>query len=190
MNLPDKENWKNYKLYNFPDGSGGTAKTNKISPHMRLDIGSGNPTQGEQQPNGFVLNDIETHSNIDIVCDIKNLGYVIPDGYCSEVRASHILEHFTKDEGVGVIKMVWKLLEKGGQFTIFVPNFKWHAELMLTGNDEMAVHYAFGGQLDEYDQHKTAFSPKILKKRLEENGFTVKQMIDGTSISCVAIKVV
>jgi predicted SAM-dependent methyltransferase len=156
---------------------------------LKLDLGSGNPAQGEQQPNGFVLNDVEPHPNIDLVCDLRHVIQFVPEGFCAEVRMSHVLEHFTKNEGIDVIKMVWKLLEKGGQFTIFVPNFRWHAELMLTGNDEMAVHYAFGGQLDEYDQHKTAFSPKILKKRLEENGFTVKQMIDGTSISCVALKV-
>jgi len=155
---------------------------------MRLDLGSGNPDQGEVQPNGFVLQDIEPHKNIDLVCDLRQVTQFVPEGYCSEVRLSHVLEHFTKGDTIKIVKMVRGLLGEGGQFTIFVPNFRWHSELMLTGNDEMAVHYAFGGQLDEYDQHKTGFSPKILKKLLEENGFKVERMLDGTSISCVALK--
>lgn len=161
----------------------------KCVKHMKLDIGSGNPAQGEVQPPGYVLNDIEHHANIDLVCDIKDLMQFVPKGYCSEVRASHILEHFGTKEVVKIVKIIHSLLEKHGKLVIYVPNFRWHAELMMTGNDEMGVHYAFGGQLDKYDYHKTGFTPKILKNLLEENGFRVISMLDGTSINCVAEKV-
>jgi predicted SAM-dependent methyltransferase len=160
----------------------------KIKPHMKLDLGSGNPAQGEVQPEGYVLNDVEPHPGIDIVCNIKDIHKVIPKGYCSVVRASHVLEHFTTKETQEVIRMVHDLLEPQGKFLIFVPNFRWHADLVITGNDEMAVHYAFGGQLDEYDLHKTGYTPKILRKYLEENGFTVVSMGNDTSIECLALK--
>jgi len=159
-----------------------------LTKHMKLDLGSGNPKQGENQPKGYILNDIEPHENIDLVCNIKDLKKFVPDGYCSVVRGSHILEHFGTKEVIEVIKMVHDLLEPNGEFIIFVPNFRWHAELMMTGNDEMAVHYAFGGQVDQYDYHKTGFTPKILKKYLEENGFKIISLTDGTSIECHAIK--
>jgi len=155
---------------------------------MRLDIGAGNPAQGEVQPNGFVLNDVEKHPNIDLVCNIKDLLQFVPEGYCSEVRASHILEHFGTNEVVEVVKIVWKLLEPGGRFTIFVPNFLWHVQLVVEDHEKEAIHYAFGGQLDEYDYHKTAFTPKLLQKLLEENGFKVETLVNQTSISCVALK--
>jgi len=155
---------------------------------MKLDIGSGNPSQGEVQPEGYVLNDIEHHANIDLVCDIKNLAQYIPKDYCSEIRASHILEHFGTKEVTGIVKIIHELLEKDGKLVIYVPNFKWHSELAATGNDEMAVHYAFGGQLDQYDYHKTGFTPKILKNLLEANGFEVVRMIGATSIECVGLK--
>ena len=155
---------------------------------MRLDIGSGNPAQGEVQPNGFVLNDVEKHPNIDLVCNIKDLLKFIPEGFCSECRASHILEHFGTNEVVEVVKIVNKLLEPGGRLTIFVPNFLWHVQLVLEDHEKEAVHYAFGGQLDEFDYHKTAFTPKILQKLLEENGFKVETLVGQTSISCVALK--
>jgi predicted SAM-dependent methyltransferase len=160
----------------------------KCKKGMKLDLGSGNPEQGEVQPEGYVLNDVQLHKNIDLVCNIVHVRKFVPDGYCSEVRMSHVLEHFTIKEGVEVIKMVWKILEDNGRFLIYVPNFKWHCELLMTGQDEMAVHYAFGGDLDKYDQHKTAFTPKILKKRLEENGFEVTEITNGTSITCVGLK--
>jgi predicted SAM-dependent methyltransferase len=162
---------------------------NKCVPHMKLDIGSGNPLQGEIQPNGYVLNDVEPHENIDLVCDIKYLSKYVPDGYCSEIRASHILEHFGTKEVIEVIKMIHSLLEPNGALTIYVPNFKWHAELVLSGNDEDGVHYAFGGQLDQYDYHKTGFTPKILRKYLEENSFKIISMVDSTSIECHAIAI-
>jgi predicted SAM-dependent methyltransferase len=160
----------------------------KCKKGMRLDIGSGNPGQGEVQPNGFVLNDVEKHPNIDLVCDIKDLMQFVPEGYCSEVRCSHILEHFGTQEVIGVVRIIHKLLEKDGRLTIFVPNFLWHVQLVLEDKDKEAIHYAFGGQLDQYDYHKTAFTPKLLKNLLEENGFRVETMVGQTSISCVAIK--
>jgi predicted SAM-dependent methyltransferase len=170
-------------------GSMSWINKDKCQPHMKLDIGSGNPDDGENQPEGYVLNDIEKHKNIDLVCNIKHLADHIPQGYCSEIRASHILEHFGTHEVKDIIRMVHGLLEDDGKFTIFVPNFRWHSELMMTGNDEMAVHYAFGGQTDEYDYHKTGFTPKILEKCLLENGFVVDKLTDDTSIECQARKI-
>ena len=159
----------------------------KYKKHMKLDIGSGDVDDGELQPEGYVLNDVEPHKNIDLVCDIKDLRKHVEDGYCSEVRASHVLEHFGTKETQKIIKMVHKLLEPGGKFTIFVPNFKWHAQLAMTGNDEMAIHYCFGGQLDKYDYHKTGYTVKILRKYLEDSSFEVVDLHDGSSIECTGI---
>jgi len=161
----------------------------KCEKHMRLDLGSGNPDDGEIQPEGYVLNDVDIHRNIDLVCNIKDLAEFVPERYCKEIRMSHVLEHFTKKESIEIVKMIHTLLEDKGEFTIFVPNFRWHSELVMTGNDEMGVHYAFGGQLDEYDIHKTGFTLKILRKLLEENGFKVLSIIDNTSIECHAKRI-
>ena len=159
----------------------------KYKKHMKLDIGSGDVEDGELQPKGYVLNDVEPHKNIDLVCDIKNLDRYILKGYCSEIRASHVLEHFSTKETQKVIKMIHKLLEPGGKFIIFVPNFKWHAQLVMAGTDEMAIHYCFGGQLDEFDYHKTGYTAKILRKYLEDSSFEIVDFYDGSSIECEAI---
>lgn len=160
----------------------------KCEKHMKLDLGSGDPDQGENQPDEFVLNDISPHKNIDLVCDIRDILKYVPEGYCSIVRMSHVLEHFTIKERIKILNDIHKILENNGELIIIVPNFKWHAELVTTGNDKMAVLYAFGGQLDEYDLHKTGYTVKILRKRLEENGFKIISIDDNTSIECHSLK--
>lgn len=155
---------------------------------MRLDIGAGNPLQGESQGEGYVLNDVEAHQGIDLVCNITDLGKHIEKEQCSEIRASHVLEHFGRKEGEQVIQLLHSLLENNGLLLIYVPNFKWHAQLLLSGQDEQAEYYAYGGQLDEFDYHKTGFTVNRLKQLLEKNGFTVAKMFESTSIECLALK--
>jgi predicted SAM-dependent methyltransferase len=167
----------------------GWVNPEKNTKEMLIDLGAGNPDEGERQTPGFVLQDIQPHKGIDLVCDIKNIEQYVNQGQCRVVKMSHILEHFGTKEVIDVIKMIHSLLEKDGEFIIFVPNFKWHGQLLSTGNDEMAVLYAFGGQLDQYDYHKTGFTPKVLRKYLEENGFKVISLLEGSSIECHAIKI-
>ena len=161
---------------------------NKLKKGMLLDIGSGDPLSGENQPQGYVLQDIALYKNIDLVCDIRDLPKYIPNNYCSIIRASHVLEHFSTKETQEIIKMLYQLLEKGGKLIVIVPNFRWHAQLIAQGQDELAVYYAFGGQFDEWDYHKTGYTPKLLKKYLQQAGFTILFMKEKTSIECHAIK--
>lgn len=155
---------------------------------MRLDIGSGNLADGEAHPTGYVLQDVEAYEGIDLVCDILELPQHIEEGFCSEIRASHVIEHFGTKETDMILTLLGKLLKQGGLLNIIVPNFKWHAKLCLAGEEEQAVYYAFGGQLDQWDFHKTAFTPKILTKALERNGFKVVTLKPNSSIECLAVK--
>jgi len=143
----------------------------KNTEHMLLDIGSGTPEDGEFQPEGYVLNDIEAHPGIDLVCDIRELDKHVKRGQCRVIRASHVLEHFGTQEVDQVLKMLYGLIERDGMIHIFVPNFVWHAQLIFEGRDQDAVTYAFGGQKDEWDYHKTGFTPNILGKKLKKAGF-------------------
>jgi predicted SAM-dependent methyltransferase len=102
---------------------------------------------------------------------------------------SHVCEHFETSYIPTLFKMVYDFLEPNGQFICHVPNFKWHAALILEDKDEEAVHYAFGGQLDKYDFHKTAFTPVLLFKRLGEAGFRVEKIQVEHSIHCIAVKI-
>lgn len=171
---------------------------NLISLGMKLDIGAGNPAEGENQAGkDYVLQDVDEHPGIDIVCDIRQLDYelirkfqkLIGEGrsdVCSEIRASHVLEHFHMKELVGhILPMLKRCLLKGGILNIIVPNFEWHCDLVKQGHDDKAVYYAFGGGLDKYDHHYTGWTPRLAYKWLTEAGF---EIVDIYADTCVHIK--
>jgi hypothetical protein len=170
----------------------------KIFKGMKLDIGAGNPAEGENQAtNDYFLQDAEAHEGIDIVCDIrtlkyelirlahKELGEGIPN-ICSEIRASHVLEHFHMNElKKDILPMLRECLTDDGILNIIVPNFEWHCELVKQGHDENAVHMAFGGGLDKYDHHYTGWTERNAYRWLFDAGFEV---IDLHTDTCVHIK--
>jgi predicted SAM-dependent methyltransferase len=156
--------------------------------HLLLDLASGNPSEGEIQPTGYILQDIEPHPGITLVCDLEELDKFVKPGQCKKIRMSHALEHFPTSHTLPILKMIYRLLEDGGEFEVHVPNFQWHCQLLSEGKDEEAVHYCFGGQRDRYDFHKTAFSPTILARALKEAGFKDATMSVEHSIHATAVK--
>lgn len=155
---------------------------------MQIDLGAGDPADGENQEKNMVLQDISLYPNIDLVCDILNIDKHIENDFCSLVRMSHVLEHFDLKERELVLKKVHKILQPEGILEIIVPNFRWHCELCLEGEEERAIYYAFGGQLDKFDYHKTGYTTKTLRGLLECHGFFIAEMQDNNSIYCLAIK--
>lgn len=155
---------------------------------MRLDLGSGNPKEGERRPDTYVLNDIEPHEGIDLVCDILDLEKHIKKGWCYKIRISHVLEHFGYKDCGRVLDICYKLLEKGGELEIEVPNFAWFFQLLLDQREEEAVKYCFGGQLDKYDFHKNGFTVNTLPSVIEKHGFKVIELLERQSIYARAIK--
>jgi predicted SAM-dependent methyltransferase len=155
---------------------------------IKLDVGAGDPSSGENQAEGYTLHDVQPYKGIDLVCDVFDLPKHLENGSCSKVRASHVIEHFGTKETQKVLKIFYDLLEVGGELEIIVPNFKWHAQLVMEGNERDAVYYAFGGQLDEWDFHKTGFTPDILFEELIKARFKDLEVSDESSITARAIK--
>lgn len=150
----------------------------------KVNIGNGN-----EKLEGYLRQDIDSSiKDLDIICDIRDLDKHIDIESCDEIRCSHCMEHFSTKEIPGLFNMIYKLIKPGGMFNIIVPNFKYHAALVLNGMDEQGVYYAYGGQINEWDFHKTAFTPDILTKRLIEAGFKNLVMARQTSITCIAQK--
>ena len=160
-----------------------------LGEHLLLDLASGNPEEGEVRPEGYIYQDIEPHPGITLVCDIEELDKFVKPGQCQRIRISHALEHFPTAHVPILLKMFHRLIETDGTLEVHVPCFLWHAELLSEGRDDEAVTYCFGGQRDKYDQHKTAFTPKILRKRLEEAGFKIIWEEVEHSIHCLARKI-
>lgn len=155
---------------------------------IKLDLGSGNPLEGEIQPQGYVLQDISPHEGIDLVCDIRDIRNNVNDKWCSEVRISHVLEHFSRKEMSLVLNDLKAILQDNGTLVVIVPNFMYFVQLLAEGNEESAMIHTYGGQLDEFDFHKNGFTRNVLAKVMREHGFVVKVMKDEASLTCEAKK--
>lgn len=156
--------------------------------HIKLDLGSGNPEEGEIQPAGYVLQDAVAHKNISLVCRIEDLDKHVKKGQCQKIRASHVIEHFPTNEIVPMLRVWHSLLEDNGELEIHTPNLRWHAALFLDDRDEEAINYMFGGQRDDLDFHKTGFTPRVLMIRLNEAGFKIVDCVAENSIHINAVK--
>jgi hypothetical protein len=125
---------------------------------MKLNLGS-----GKTPLNGY--------GNVDIA-DGRTVYPLegIEDGSVSEIRASHVLEHFSHRE-VGDVLMHWvSKLEPGGVLKIAVPDLEKIAKGYLDGKRAPWQAYLMGGQVDEYDFHGSAFDAEALTEVLAACG--------------------
>jgi len=166
----------------------------KLTRGIKIDVGAGNPAEGENQADSsYILQDVHEHEGIGIVCDLRNLQAYLEmyseekvSDICSEIRASHILEHFHATElKKSILPMLKACLMDGGILNIIVPNFAWHCRLVLDGEDEQGVYYAFGRGNDEFDIHFTGWTPKLAYQWLNEAGF---EIVDFKVDTCIHIK--
>lgn len=124
-----------------------------------------------RQIKGWKHHDIFPLEGIDYVCDLLEIEKHIAHESCDEIQFTHALEHFPQKDTQKILLLIKSLLKPNGKLYIEVPNFMWHASLLIEGKHREAVYYAFGGQLDEYDFHKTGFTYLILKEELVKAGF-------------------
>jgi predicted SAM-dependent methyltransferase len=133
---------------------------------------------GERKLPEFKTHDIQGEH--DYLCDLFDLP--VEKQSCDVIHFTHALEHFPTAKTETVLDFIYSLLKPGGKLYIEVPNFAWHAKLIAEGRDRDAVYYAFGGQKDEWDFHKTGFTPSILLDELENAGFKNIEIQNGSSL--------
>ena len=107
-----------------------------------------------------------------------------PDDSVDEIRASHVVEHFSHDEVIDVLTDWVRALKPGGRMRIAVPNFAHIAEAYHRGLDspDMLFSYAMGGQTDENDFHKSLFDEGHLRKAMRLAGLSgIRDWSDGVS---------
>lgn len=97
-------------------------------------------------------------------------GKEVADNSIDEIRASHILEHFSYRE-VPIIAKYWvSKLKPGGILKIAVPDFGKIAHDYVGGKKTNVLGYTMGGQSDENDYHKSLFDRNGLVSLFEECG--------------------
>lgn len=151
---------------------------------MKLVIGAGN-----RRLEGFKHHDVLPLKDLDYQCDFWDLPKHIEPASCEEIQMTHVLEHFPMKRTREALELVYGLLKDGGKFYIEVPNFTWHAEMILRNpRDRQIVEYAYGGQLDEFDFHYMGFTPEILEEDLIATLFSIVSLAPNSTIECEAVK--
>jgi predicted SAM-dependent methyltransferase len=118
----------------------------EVEQSLKLNIGS-----GETQLPGF--------TNIDRRDGKEAYPLEYDTDSVDEIRASHILEHFSFREAITVLEEWVRVLKPGGLIRIAVPD----VDKCLKSMHKNRLFYLMGGQTDENDFHKSAWDENRLK---------------------------
>lgn len=143
---------------------------------IRLDIGC-----GENKNPGFLGIDILPLKGVDIVHDLEEFPWPLPDECVITATASHVLEHINPHKGVFINFMneVWRVLKKDGQFAFVVPHASSHGYQQdpthVNMINETTMHYfdpdpennTIGPQLYNFYKPKPW---KVVKQYFNPNG--------------------
>jgi hypothetical protein len=136
-----------------------------------------------QQFNLFTL-DVDPESKPNVVWDIREP--IEPGLSFDVVYMSHVLEHMERGKLKTVMTNCNTLLKPDGELWVFVPCLEWACEEVLKGNESIVIQGAlYGGQKDEWDTHKVAFSLNALASLVTAFGFEVKRGGKSTYLSIV-----
>ena len=148
-----------------------TGEDDPDRPVRRLHIG------GRATREGWEILNIQPGPGVDHVADAADLSE-FADATFAELYASHVLEHLDYRDKVLAALTEWRrVLHPGGRLYVGVPDLGAVARLLsaerVDPNDQMLlVRVIFGGHMDPYDYHQTAFTQDILVGFLTEAGYT------------------
>ena len=96
----------------------------------------------------------------------------VETGSVDEVRASHLLEHFPREQQLPVIQEWARVLKPGGLLKIAVPDFdKIIGAYQSPNAGAIPIEsYLMGGQIDPTDQHKAIYNHGKLRALLKRAG--------------------
>lgn len=144
----------------FADVLGNEAAANKVigEERIRLNIGS-----DWSQISGFLSVDFNPDVSPDVVADAKDL-HMFEDDTVDEIYASHVLEHFTWDDGLLALKEWLRVLKPGGMLTVATPD--------ITGIYQLYKHgHAWGEYKQPMDAtyvQAVAFGANLLADKIPE----------------------
>ena len=83
---------------------------------IKLDMGCG----FNKQP-GYVGMDKRRVDGVDIVHDLEDVPYPLPDECCVTILASHIMEHLDPRKFINIMDELWRVMKPHGQLLISTP---------------------------------------------------------------------
>lgn len=140
---------------------------------LKLHIGA-----GAKFLEGWTHIDAVERPHIDYVADARDLSF-LGDGSAAEIYASHVLEHFRRDEAQKVLAEWGRVLISGGALRLSVPDFGAVAEEYMAGGSlDPLLGLLYGGQDHDLNFHYQAFDFKRLERLLREAGFGQAERYD------------
>lgn len=97
----------------------GIKKLIETKQHVIIDIGCG---ANKQDPNAIGI-DYEDYPGVDIVHNLSEYPWPLPDEVAGLLIASHLVEHINPAEGnfIKFMDECWRVLKNGGQLRIAMP---------------------------------------------------------------------
>jgi len=147
----------------------------------KLNLGS-----GERYIKGFVNIDYCKNTNPDLILDIGKEKLPFEANSVDLIVTNHLLEHLTKKQGIFCLKECFRVLKKGGEFYIGIPDLAEIAriytgvkdiELDFEKSDAWLIDAIFETQRDKTLIHKYGYTSKTIRKLLTEIGFKEKEQL-------------
>ena len=130
--------------------------------------------------------DVDRTANPNYLHDIR---LPIPDGLYGMfdvVFMSHVLEHIERSHLRTTMENLYNLLQPNGEAWIYVPSLEWVCREVLRGQETIVIQGAlYGGQKDEWDLHKGAYTTAALRELVKSFAFTVRKSGLGQYLSIV-----
>lgn len=145
-----------------------------------LDVGSGKEGTahiifGAKEPTVIRL-DIDPDNTPDFVHDITQPLPAELLGRFDVVLASHVLEHISRYQVIETLTNLTGALKHLGELWVLIPSIEWASAQVMSGNPSPAIHpVIWGGQLNEWDYHKSGYTLATLRQLMENVGLTIKR---------------
>ncbi len=136
---------------------------------MKLYVGSRN-----YRPFGYTTVDIDPQHSPDILADITNMSSV-EDSTCSEVCASHVLEHLSWPDSFKALIEFTRVLKTDGILRVAVPDVLSLLRRIEECDGEfwaMGLLYGVGGRENDLEIHRYGFTQKMLFEILTFLGYS------------------
>jgi predicted SAM-dependent methyltransferase len=156
---------------------------------VRLELGSGERPFGIEE--GWLHNDVRPLPHIEYVGLAEEpWSWLTDHTFVDELRATHLLEHYSWRDTVPVLMRWYEILKPDGMLYLEVPNFKWQvtegwAQMEREGQtDDWLVDLVYGSQDYEGNFHRAGFTPRNLADRLGMAGFYDVEILDIGMVLC------
>jgi predicted SAM-dependent methyltransferase len=139
---------------------------------------------GQEKREGWTVLDALPGPVVDHVGTCQDLSF-LADGSCSEIYASHVLEHLGYDgELLRTLVGFHRVLKPGGRLRVAVPDLEILCRLFLDPALQAphrfhVMRMMFGGRTTAYDVHYVGLTFEFLGGYLHEAGFRDIQRVPG-----------